>query len=309
MSAANIYNILVAIFLLSIGFYVQRAGNGKGAQKQFFLLCTALAVWMFCHGFRVLLPEELREIALNWTLIPILFVPRILHKIVNLMFDSSKNRKEFQPFHWVVLVYLLSCAFFCNAISIIDTSKFTYVYNYSYHLINAYALLYISYSCYLMFRSIFRSKGDLRIRAFLFSCGSIIALVFTIACTWILPYYGLYWASKSVFGFLPFALFWSIAILHSDEKDPHWKSYDAFKIREYILDGKKLPFLNRISSFFVLGLFKILDPNEYSMRLLISKANVVLNVASKNHELAMQMDLEKFERAEIVAGIFQNRIK
>ncbi|MGJ4718365.1 histidine kinase N-terminal 7TM domain-containing protein [Leptospira sp. mild_001] len=299
MNTSNIYNILVAIFLLSIGFYVQRAGKSRGAQKQFFLLCLALAAWMFCHGFRVLLPEEFREIALNWTLIPILFVPRILHKIVNLMFGFSKNRKESQPFHWIVLVFLLSCAFFCNAISIIDTSKFTYMYNYSYHLVNAYALLYISYSCYLMFRSIFRSKGDLRIRAFLFSCGSIIALIFTITCTWILPYYGLYWASKSVFGFLPFALFWSIAILH----------YDAFEIREYILDGKKLPFLNRISSFLVLGLFRILDPNEYSMRLLISKANVVLNVASKNHELAMEMDLEKFERAEMVAGIFQNRIK
>lgn len=299
MNAANVYNILVAIFLLSIGFYVKRAGKSREAQKQFFLLCTALAAWMFFHGLRILLPEEFREIALNWTLIPILFVPRILHKIVNLMFDSSENLKEYQLYHSIVLVYLLSCAFFCNAISIRDTSKFTYMYNYSYHLINAYALLYISYSCYLMFRSIFRSKGDLRIRAFLFSSGSIMALIFTITCTWVLPYFGLYWASRSVFGFLPFALFWSIAILH----------YDAFEIREHILDGKKLPFLNRISSFLVLGLFRILDPNEYYMRLLISKANVVLNVASKNHELAMQMDLEKFERAEMVAGFYQNRIK
>lgn len=99
------------------------------------------------------------------------------------------------------------------------------------------------------------------------------------------------------------SLLWAVAILH----------YDAFEIREHIIDGDSRPlFLNWIFSVPILKLFQILDPEEYCDRIVLSKTNVILNVTTvfdelKNREEAQRLSTK--ERAELLARIFNRRIR
>ncbi len=99
------------------------------------------------------------------------------------------------------------------------------------------------------------------------------------------------------------SLFWAVAILH----------YDAFEIREHIIEGDShLPLLNRISSIPMLKLFQILDPEEYCNKIVLSKTNVILNVTSVFDELKSREEAKKLntkERAELLARIFNRRIR
>ncbi|ALO26442.1 hypothetical protein LEP1GSC133_3657 [Leptospira borgpetersenii serovar Pomona str. 200901868] len=73
-----------------------------------------------------------------------------------------------------------------------------------------------------------------------------------------------------------------------------------------------LPFLNRISSFPILKLFKILDPEEYCSKIISSKTNVVLKITSVNSDLLNRENLKSLnnnERAEVLARIFFQRIR
>ncbi|ULH29258.1 LIC10906 family membrane protein [Leptospira weilii] len=292
----------LGVFIFSLGLYVRIFAPKEPVRNYFFYLTISLSSWMFFLGQRGSFGPEHRNILINWTLLPIIFAPYLLHEIVSSLLKINQGSifKKFEyRINLILLLYFLIVILRCDVVKIREPESFSYSPTWNYHLIIGYCCFYIFISCVKAFISVFKSRGDERVKAFLLFSGIVISLSVSLIFVYILPLLGFFLASKSAFGIIISSTFWAIAILH----------YDAFEIREYILDGKKLPFLNRISSFLVLGLFRLLDPNEYYMRLLISKANVVLNVASKNHELAMQMDLEKFERAEIVAGIFQNRIK
>ncbi len=81
-----------------------------------------------------------------------------------------------------------------------------------------------------------RRSGDERIRSFLMLTGLVIALSVSIIFVYILPLMGLFKAYYSALGLLPFAIFGAVAILH----------YDAFKIRELVMNGSSLPLLNRV---------------------------------------------------------------
>ncbi len=53
-----------------------------------------------------------------------------------------------------------------------------------------------------------------------------------------------------------------------------------------------------------------MDRNGYKIKLILSKANVTLNIVDKHYELAARYPfLEKMERAEIVANIYRKRIR
>ncbi|AXR61950.1 hypothetical protein DQM68_15990 [Leptospira mayottensis] len=127
----------------------------------------------------------------------------------------------------------------------------------------------------------------------------MVSLIFV----YILPLHGYFFASNSAFGILISSLFWAVAILH----------YDAFEIREHIIEGEnRLPLLNRISSFLMLKLFQILDSEEYNNRIVLSKANVILNVTSVFDDLKSREEAKRLnakERAEVLARIFYRRIQ
>ncbi|EMN43710.1 LIC10906 family membrane protein [Leptospira weilii] len=304
MQSTNFLNIAIGIFLYLLGRYVNNIIPRKEVQKNFFLLCISLSLWMFCLGLRHFLPLEFRELALNWTLIPIIFTPYLLYKIVQSVFYKNENPSKLsQGINIGILLYLLSFTVSNNAVKIQNQELFSYIPTIHYHFIIGYITIYIVYSCFLMLIAIFKFQGDLRVRAFLFFTGTLIALVFSILCVYIFPLLGYFYASKSILGFLPFSIIWAIAILH----------YDAFEIREHIIEEElSLPFLNRISSLPILKLFQILDPEEYCSRIILSKTNVVLKITSINSDLLNRENsksLNNKDRAEVLARIFFQRIR
>ncbi|MBM9578885.1 hypothetical protein JWG45_17200 [Leptospira sp. 201903070] len=292
----------IGIFAFSLGLYVRIFAPKGLVRNYFFYLTISLSLWMLFLGQRGSFGLEYRNILINWTLLPIIFAPYLLHEVVSSLLEirrSSIFRKFEYTSNFILLLYFSIVILSCNVVKIREPEVFSYTPTWNYHLIIGYCCFYILISCFKAFFSIFKSRGDERVKAFLLFSGIIISLTVSLVFVYILPLIGYFLASKSAFGIIIASAFWTIAILH----------YDAFSIRENILEGNPIPILTRLSSSFFLVLFRILDPNEYYMKLLISKANVVLNVTSKNHELAMRTDLEKFERAEMVAGIYQNRIK
>ncbi|WP_078124978.1 LIC10906 family membrane protein [Leptospira alexanderi] len=304
MISINIYNIIIGIFLVFLGFYILIIPPGKRVQKYFFCLCVLLTLWVFALGFRYLLSIEMREIVLNWILIPVLFIPTFLDIIVNSIFKSKYSFSKIRiALNVIFLPYLLYVALTGEAVKILDPLLFSYRPTLNYHLIISYSTFYISLSCISIIRSMIKDKGDERVRAFLLLLGVVIALFTTLLCVYIFPLLGLFYSNKLAFGFLPFSIIWAIAILH----------YDAFEIREHIIEEElSLPFLNRISSFPILKLFQILDPEEYCSRIILSKTNVVLKITSINSDLLNRENsksLNNKDRAEVLARIFFQRIR
>ncbi|PJZ51619.1 LIC10906 family membrane protein [Leptospira adleri] len=300
MQVTNIFSVSVGLFIVLLGFYVRNVGSGKIAQKHFFQLSLALSVWMFCHGFRILLPEFLRELALNWTLIPILFVPHSLFQIVRLIFRPElKIGSTISQIHLFGFIYMIGSVFLCNAVEIKDPERFTYRPTINYHAIILYEFTYISFSCAVLVRSVFRFSGDLRIRAFLLSAGTIMALLFTIFCVWIMPLFGYFWASKSAFGFIPFFLFWAVAVLH----------YDTFEIRERILEGERTPILSRYSSSIMMTLYNVLDPAGYNLKLAESKIAVTAGILLENNYLSESLNMNVRARSKKLYDKFKHRLK
>ncbi|MDI7175139.1 LIC10906 family membrane protein [Leptospira santarosai] len=296
MNYTIIYNITIGFFLLFLGWYVYRIPCQRTVQKYFFWLCVSIATWRLCFGFRFLVPFEFREIVLNWMLIPILFSPYLFYSLVKSLFGNKNTPSRWTFFiNSVIFCYLIFTAATGLVAKIQDHSTFTYQPTYNYHLIIAYCVIYISFSFTILVKIAFQSRGDLRVRAFLLSSGTFIAFTVTILCVYILPFYGHFYSSEAVLGLLPSSILWAVAILH----------YDAFEIREKILEGKHLPMLNRIFSFPVLGLYNLLDSPEYGFKLLNSKSMLTLDILIEDHKLRKSTNLD----IEDISGILANRYK
>ncbi|XDD49275.1 histidine kinase N-terminal 7TM domain-containing protein [Leptospira sp. WS92.C1] len=292
----------IGLIVFSLGLYVRIFAPKEPVRNSFFYLSISLSCWMFFLGQRPNLALEYRYLIINWTLLPIVFSPYLLHEAVCFLLKIRQNRllKKFEyAINFMLLLYFLFVILSGNVVHIRNPENFSYSPTWNYHLIIGYCCFYILISCMKAFLSIFKSRGDDRVKAFLLFSGMVISFFVSIFFVYILPLFGYFLAPNAAFGIVISLIFGAIAILH----------YDAFSIRENILDGNSIPILTRFSSSFFLVLFRILDPSEYSMRLLISKANVVLGVVSKNHELAMRTDLETLERAEMVAGVYYDRLK
>ncbi|EMO67700.1 putative membrane protein [Leptospira kirschneri str. 200803703] len=296
----------IGLFVFSLGCYVWIFASNKPVRNSFFLLTISLAVWLFCLGLRVYAPTEYRSILVNWTLIPVIFTPYFLHSLVSYLFTPHKKLKEMS---WksivniVVLVYLMISILNCNVVHLTKPEIFAYTPTWIYHLLIGYCSFYVLISSIQVLILIFQKRGDDRVRSFLFFSGIIIALFISLIFVYILPLHGYFLASNSAFGIMISSLFWAVAILH----------YDAFEIREYIIEGDShLPLLNRISSIPMLKLFQILDPEEYCNKIVLSKTNVILNVTSVFDELKSREEAKKLntkERAELLARIFNRRIR
>ncbi|MDL5247331.1 hypothetical protein FH581_023395 (plasmid) [Leptospira weilii] len=300
MNSIIFYNIIIGFFLLFLGWYVNRIPSQKIVQKYFFRLCVSLAIWRLCFGFRYLIPFEFREIVLNWMLIPILFVPYLFYSLVRSLFGNNTVSGRWTFFiNSMILCYLIFTAATGLVAKIQDLSTFTYQPTYNYHLIIAYCVIYISFSFTILVKTAFQSRGDLRVRAFLLSLGTFIAFTVTIFCVYILPFYGHFYSSEAVLGLFPSSIFWAVAILH----------YDAFEIRENILKGERLPLLNRIFSFPVLGLYNLLDSPEYGFKLLNSKSMLTLDILIEDHKLRKSTNLDIVDISGILANRYKKRIR
>ncbi|EKO76850.1 MULTISPECIES: histidine kinase N-terminal 7TM domain-containing protein [unclassified Leptospira] len=294
------------LFVISLGFYVWIFASNKPVRNSFFLLTISLSVWLLCLGLRVYAPNEYRSILVNWTLMPVIFTPYFLHSLISYLFAPYKKSNEMS---WksigniVVLVYLMISILNCKVVHLTEPDIFAYTPTWIYHLLIGYCSFYILISSVQVLVLIFQKRGDDRVKAFLFFFGIIISLFVSLIFAYIFPLYGYFLASNSAFGVMISSLLWAVAILH----------YDAFEIREHIIDGDSRPlFLNWIFSVPILKLFQILDPEEYCDRIVLSKTNVILNVTTvfdelKNREEAQRLSTK--ERAELLARIFNRRIR
>ncbi|EMP00610.1 LIC10906 family membrane protein [Leptospira santarosai] len=301
MFAGSLLTITISLFILCFGIYVYRIDPKKRIQTYFLLLCTALALWMGGLGLRIIFPLAYREIFLNWILFPVVYIPFFLDLVV-----CSLMRKKFKfNFYRVVAVFVILPTF--SLISLLgafvklnDPIRYTYSPYINYHLFIFYIIVSVAHSTFSLGRVMVRGSGDERIRSFLMLTGLVIALSVSITFVYILPLRGLFKAYYSALGLLPFAIFGAVSILH----------YDAFKIRELVMNGSSLPLLNRVFSIVVLSLYRLMDRNGYKIKLILSKANVTSNIVDKHYELAARYPfLEKMERDEIVANIYRKRIR
>ncbi|EQA79703.1 hypothetical protein LEP1GSC193_0316 [Leptospira alstonii serovar Pingchang str. 80-412] len=237
---------------------------------------------------------------MNWTLIPILFTPYLFYALVRSLFED-----HFAPSRWnlfinlIALCYLIFTAATGSVAEIQDRSIFSYRPTYNYHLSIVYCGIYISFSFIILVKKAFQNRGDLRVRAFLISVGTFIAFSVSILCVYILPLCGYFYAPKAAFGLLLAFIFGAVAILH----------YDAFEIKEKILEGEKLPLINRIFSLPVLGLYNLLDSPQYGFKLLNSKSMVTLGILTENYKLQKSTDFDVEDISGIIADRFKKRIR
>ncbi|ASV13097.1 LIC10906 family membrane protein [Leptospira santarosai] len=297
----SLFTIAIGLFILYFGIYVYRIDPKKRIQTYFLLLSVVLALWMGGLAFRSFFPLTYREIFLNWILFPVVYIPFFLDLVV-----CSLMRKKFKfNFYRIVSVFVILPTFslislFGAFVKLNDPIRYTYSPYINYHLFIFYIIVSVAHSTFSLGRVMVRRSGDERIRSFLMLTGLVIALSVSIIFVYILPLRGLFKASYSALGLLPFTVLWAVAILH----------YDAFKIRELVMNGSSLPLLNRVFSIVVLSLYRLMDRNGYKIKLILSKTNVTLNIVDKHYELATRYPfLEKMERAEIVANIYRKRIR
>ncbi|TGM99697.1 LIC10906 family membrane protein [Leptospira yasudae] len=301
MLIENILTAAIGLFLLYLGIYVYRINPRKKVQRYFLYLCIMVFLWMTGLSIRSIIPIANRESFLNLILFPVIFIPLFLDFVVN----SLTNRFIHFNLYRIVLVCVIIPLFSLISLSgsfvrIEDPILYKYTPTLNYHIIIAYCVVSILVSALNLGRFMIRRHGDERIRSFLMLIGIIIALPVSITFVYVLPLRGSFLAAYSAFGLLPFAILWAVAILH----------YDAFKIREIVMVGGRLPLLSRLFSFAILGLYRLIDGHDYEIKLLLSKAHVTLNIVNKHYELTLRHpSLEKMERAKLVASVFNKRIR
>ncbi|TGK36254.1 LIC10906 family membrane protein [Leptospira andrefontaineae] len=300
MNSINLTSILVAAFILLLGGYVYSAQPRNRLQTTYFLLSVALFGWLACLGFRIALPFELRELALNWTLIPVVLVPFLLYLVVRQVVGISENLSPFfRILNSLCIGFFLVVTVSCEAVEIREPAKFSYKATWKYHTLIMYSAVYILWSIGLMGKGITRSRGMNRVRSFLLLLGASIGLVGSILCVYVFPLLGIFVAQYSAIGLGISAVLWAVAILH----------YDAFEIKDKLLAGESVPFLTRYSNIPVMGLYSFLDPSEYRIKSLKQKAFLVHRVILQNHMLLLGTEWDDTLRAKIIAKRFGNYLK
>lgn len=292
---------ITGFFILYLGIYVYHIHPRAKIQKHFLFLCVMLCSWMVGYGMRLSVPSEYREIYSNWILLPIPFIPLFLEMVVYSIAKIKYSMNTYQTIMIFVLLPTFSIISFCGGYARIDDmSGYSFVPLFNYHLLTIFCFISVIKISFDLGFIMFKKRGDERIRSFLMLSGILIALLFAIIFCYILPLNNIFLGVYSAFGLLIFAILWSVAILH----------YDAFEIRELVIEGAPTPILSRIFSFCVLGLYRIMDGHGYHLKLIASKALVTMNIADKHFDLAIRYPtLERLERAKLVADIYNRRIR
>ncbi|EMJ92697.1 LIC10906 family membrane protein [Leptospira alstonii] len=292
---------VAGFFILYLGIYVFRIPPRARVQKYFLGLCLMLSGWMIGFGMRMQVPIGIREIFANWILLPIPFISLFLDLVV----CSIIGKKFKLNLYRTILIYILLPTFslislFGGYAKINGMSDYSFSPLFNYHLLMMFGFLSVIKSSLELGNAMIKKRGDKRIRSFLMLSGILISLLTILIFNYVLPLRSIFLGSYSAFGLLIFAILWSVAILH----------YDAFEIRELVMEGSSLPFLSRIFSFGVLGLYRIIDNHGYQLKLIASKANVTLNIVDTHYDVTIRHpSIDKAKRAEIVASIFSRRIR
>ncbi|EKR34532.1 putative membrane protein [Leptospira interrogans serovar Hebdomadis str. R499] len=302
MNVPLIISLLCSLIALLLGIYVIRFGHRKNSKipRYFFVLSFSISLWSLLSGIRYVLPKEIHAIAPSITLLPVIFVPFLLNRLVmNLIRSDFKQKNVIFLIDLVVMAYLFLSCVSLNMIEMVDYQTSSYKLLPAYHILIMYSFGYVGFSIFLILRRVITASGAERVRFALLSLGIIISLFTTLLFVYILPTLGIFKGYLIPIGLIPSSFLWAVAILQ----------YDVFETKAAVLFGDKVPFLNRLSLNFHLILYSFLDPNEFQNKSVALKAVVTADILYTDMSLVLNTDLELNRRAELLARKYYQYIK
>ncbi|EMI67509.1 hypothetical protein MAL08_19605 (plasmid) [Leptospira noguchii] len=299
MNISNSLCFVTSVSVLFLGIYIYVLPDRKKAQKYFFYLSGCISVWILFFVIRQSVSNEYRHYALDWMLIPTIFFPILLDRIISLISNPEHKISKWKiGILSLIVIYFLWAALTCSFSILIDHNDFKYISTIHYHILIGYQIIYASLSISKLVKYIPKYSGVQRVRFTLLAAGIFTILTFSIIFIYILPLLGIFYAPMSSIGALISVTLWAIAILQ----------YNAFEIKYAIFARKPIPILNRISLNFFLLLFKILDPIEFRKSNFLYKRFLSIRILYTDIQLREKTDLDFFQRAEAVARRYEHFI-
>ncbi|UOG32747.1 LIC10906 family membrane protein [Leptospira noguchii] len=299
MNISNFLCFVTSVSVLTLGIYTYILPDRKKVQKNFLYLSGCFSIWILFFVIRQSINYEYRHYAFDWMLIPTIFFPILLDRIISLISDPEQKESKWKiGILSFLVIYFLWAAFTCSFSILIDHNDFKYIPTIHYHILICYQISFASFSIMKLIKHIFKFTGAQRVRFTLMAIGIINILLFAIIFLYILPLLGIFYAAMSSIGALISVTLWAIAILQ----------YNAFEIKYAIFARKPVPILNRISLSFFLLLFKILDPTEYRKNNFLYKRFLSIRILYTDIQLREKTDLDFFQRAEAVARRYERFI-
>ncbi|WP_319936854.1 LIC10906 family membrane protein [Leptospira sanjuanensis] len=301
MGLSNLLSIVTGLLHFLFGVYTFRLKGNRIVQNYFLLLNFELSLWLLIQGFRVLVPLEYRNLALNLNFIPILFVPFTLYVLCKKL-ENSESRIPI----WASLIAFVGLGYFVfNCVTqrmanMKDQEKFVYEINVNYHLYVLYLIFWTGLSIFEVSHKMLRKRGDFRVRLFFFLIGAILALHSTTFFVYILPLFGIFKPWLSSIGLLISCLFWGIAILH----------FDAFEIKAKIIGGADVPLIHKAASWSFLRILARLDPMRFIQKSSKEKAAITKEILIQDYDLTSKSgELSVDKRAELLSKKFGKYFK
>ncbi|MGE8711461.1 LIC10906 family membrane protein [Leptospira interrogans] len=292
MNFSNLLCVLVAIFILFLGIYTYFLPDRKKIQSYFLYFTICFSIWLFSFVGRQFVSFDFRHIVLDWMLIPTIFFPILLDKIISLISDPEQKESKWKiGILFLIVTYFLWAAITCSYSINVDRSNFNYTSTIHYHIFISYQIVYVGFSILKLVKLIYKKSGAQRVRLTLMCIGVITMLSFALIFIYILPLNGMFYGSLSSIGALIHFIFWTIAILQ----------YNAFDTKYSIFVQESVPLLNKISINLFLFLFKILDPIEFRKSDFLFKRFFYSRVLYAEMQLREKTDLDFFQRAEVLA--------
>ncbi|EMN68636.1 LIC10906 family membrane protein [Leptospira interrogans] len=299
MIISNLLCFVTSISVLILGIYIFILPDRKKVQKHFLYLSGCFSVWILFFVIRQNVNYEYRHYAFDWMLIPTIFFPIFLDRIISLISNPEHKIPKWKiGILFLVVIYFLWAAFTCSFSILIDHKDFKYIPTIHYHILIIYQTSFASFSIFKLAKHIFKYTGPQRVRFTLMAFGIINILSFAIIFLYILPLLGIFYGPMSSIGALISVILWAIAILQ----------YNAFEIKYAMFARKPVPMLNRISLSFFLLLFKILDPTEFRKSNFLYKRFLSIRILYTDIQLREKTDLDFFQRAEAVARRYERFI-
>ncbi|WP_061248619.1 LIC10906 family membrane protein [Leptospira noguchii] len=292
MNFSNFLCVLVALFILFLGIYTFFLPDRKKIQAYFLYFTICFSIWLFSFVGRQFVSFEFRHIVLDWMLIPTIFFPILLDRIISLISDPKQKESKWKiGILSLIVIYFLWAAITCSYSINVNLSNFSYTSTIHYHIFISYQIVYVSFSILKLIQFIYKKSGAQRVRFSLMTIGVIIMLSFALIFIYVLPLKGIFYGSLSSIGALIHFIFWAIAILQ----------YNAFDTKYSIFVQESVPLLNKISINLFLFLFKILDPKEFRKSDFLFKRFFYSRVLYAEMQLREKTDLDFFQRAEVLA--------
>ncbi|WP_004471199.1 LIC10906 family membrane protein [Leptospira santarosai] len=251
MNFSNYLCIGTSLYIFFMGMYIYKFPDRKKVQGYFLALAGSFSIWISFFVIRQYVTYDYRHYVLDWMLIPTIFFPIFLIRIVSLISNPNHKLPGWQiGIIWIFVLYFLWAAISCSFSVLIDKFNYKYTPTIHYHALIGYQVGFIGYCILKLMRSIVQFPGEQRVRLTLIAFGIFSVLFFALIFIYILPLLGFFYGFLSSIGALISVSLWAVAILQ----------YNVFEIKIAVHEGQYVPILNRLSLNFYMSLFKILDP-------------------------------------------------